>query len=277
MINVIAELGINHQGDMNIMKKLITTAKNCGANYVKGQKREPKDYLSEEQYNMPYDNINSFGNTYGEHKEFLEFSVQEWEELFNFSEDIGIKLFASVFDVTSAKNMNQLGMEIYKIGSGEVTNLELIQEIKSYNKPVIISTGMSSLEEIDAAINIFDQNDDLVIMHTTSCYPCKETDINLRILETLKSRYNFPVGLSGHYVQGSGAVESAAIAIGATWIERHFTLDRTMKGTDHSASLEDGGLKRVIKSIRSVEYAMGNYEKKVLDCELPTRKKVRGY
>ena len=277
MVNIIAELGINHQGDLNIMKKLITTAKDCGANFVKGQKREPKKYLSKKQYNMPYDNVNSFGSTYGEHKENLEFSVQQWEELFTYSEDIGIKIFTSVFDVTSAKNMNKLGMEIFKIGSGEVTNLELLQEIKSYNKPIIISTGMSTLEEIDAAIDIFDQNDDLVLMHTTSCYPCIETDINLRILETIKNRYNFPIGLSGHYVQGSGAIESAAFALGATWFERHFTLDRTMKGTDHAASLEDAGLIRVIKSIRSVENAMGSQEKKVLDCELPTRLKVRGY
>ena len=277
MVNIIAELGINHQGDLNIMKKLITTAKDSGANFVKGQKREPKKYLSKKQYNMPYDNDNSFGSTYGEHKENLEFSVQQWEELFTYSEDIGIKIFTSVFDVTSAKNMNKLGMEIFKIGSGEVTNLELLQEIKSYNKPIIISTGMSTLEEIDAAIDIFDQNDDLVLMHTTSCYPCIETDINLRILETIKNRYNFPIGLSGHYVQGSGAIESAAFALGATWFERHFTLDRTMKGTDHAASLEDAGLIRVIKSIRSVENAMGSQEKKVLDCELPTRLKVRGY
>ena len=277
MVNVIAELGINHQGDMNIMKKLITTAKDCGANFVKGQKREPKEYLSETQYNMPYDNDNSFGSTYGEHKENLEFSVQQWEELFTYSEDIGIKIFTSVFDVTSAKNMNKLGMEIFKIGSGEVTNLELLQEIKSYNKPIIISTGMSTLEEIDAAIDIFDQNDDLTLMHTTSSYPCIETDINLRILETIRNRYNFPIGLSGHYVQGNGAIESAALALGATWFERHFTLDRTMKGTDHAASLEDAGLIRVIKSIRSVENAMGSQEKKVLDCELPTRLKVRGY
>ncbi len=276
MVKVIAELGINHQGNMDLMKELMLTAKNCGTDYVKSQKREPKECLTEDQYNRPYDSIHGFGKTYGEHKENLEFSVLQWKELLTYSQQIGIALFASVFDVTSAQNMRDLGMDMFKIGSGNINDLNLLEEVNSYRKLVLISSGMSTLEELDSAVDVFDSNTDLIIMHCTSAYPCKERDVNLRVLTTLKDRYKLPIGLSGHYVQGNGSIESAAIALGATWIERHFTLDRTMKGTDQASSLEDSGLRRVIKSIRSVENALGSSEKKVLDCELDVRKKVRG-
>lgn len=276
MVNVIAEMGINHQGELAIMKEMMLAAKDCGANYIKGQKREPKECLTEEQYNMPYNSIHGFGKTYGEHKEKLEFSVDQWRQLFDFANEIDIPSFASVFDITSAKNMNKLGMDIFKIGSGNITDLSLLEEVKSYRKLVIISTGMSTLEEIDHAVDVFDNNSDLVIMQCTSAYPCRESNVNLRVLKTLQERYNVPIGLSGHYVQGNGSIESAAVALGATWIERHFTLDRTMKGTDQAASLERAGLRRVIKSIRSVEKALGSPEKRVLECEIPVRSKVRG-
>ena len=276
MVNVVAELGINHQGNINLMKEMMLAAKKCGANYIKGQKREPNECLTEKQYKRPYNSIHGFGKTYGKHKEKLEFSVNQWSELFNFAKEIDIPLFASVFDITSAKNMNKLGMDIFKIGSGNITDLNLLEEVESYRKLTIISTGMSTIEEIDRAVDVFDNNSDLVIMHCTSTYPCRESDINLRVLKTLQERYKGPVGLSGHYVQGNGSIEAAAVALGATWIERHFTLDRTMKGTDQAASLEDAGLSRVIKSIRSVEKALGSPEKRVLECEIPVREKVRG-
>jgi sialic acid synthase SpsE len=134
---------------------------------------------------------------------------------------------------------------------------------------------MSTLEEIDEAVNVL-RGSDLTIMHCTSAYPCKEEDVNLNIITTLKERYSVPVGLSGHYVQGSGAIESAAVALGVTWIERHFTLDRTMKGSDQSSSLEPTGLERVVKSIRSVERAMGHCDKIILECEEPARIKFKG-
>jgi sialic acid synthase len=276
MIKIIAELGINHQGNIDTMKKMMNSAKDCGANFVKSQKREPKECLSAEQYNRPYDSINSFGKTYGEHKEFLEFSIEEWKHLMDYADEIGIKLFASVFDITSAQKINSLGVEMFKVGSGEVVKLELLEEIASYNKLIIMSTGMSTLAEIDAAFEIIKKNE-VVLMQTTSTYPCDEKDVNLRVLKTYLDRYKVPVGLSGHYIQGSGAIEAAAVGMGATWFERHFTLDRTMKGTDQVASLEDSGLTRVIKSVRSAEIALGNSEKSVCDSELQVRKKVRGY
>ena len=274
-VNVIAEIGINHQGNFDLMKEMMIAAKGCGVDYVKSQKREPKVCLTEEQYNKPYDSPHSFGKTYGEHKENLEMTMEQWEELFKFADDIGVKMFMSVFDNVSANKMNELGMDLFKIGSAEVTRLDLLEEVKSFNKPIILSTGMSTIEEIDKAVDVF-KGSDLTLMHCTSAYPCDETDVNLNIIPTLQKRYNIPIGLSGHFRQGNGAIESAAVALGSRWIERHFTLDRTMKGTDQSASLEPTGMMKVIKSIRSIERALGNNEKVVLDCEKPIREKCRG-
>ena len=273
-VNVIAEIGINHQGDFGLMKKMMLAAKECGVDYVKSQKREPKVCLTEEEYNRPYEGPHSFGSTYGEHKENLELSMAEWEDLFLFAKEIGVNIFMSVFDAVSADNMNNLGVELFKIGSAEVTKLPLLEKLKSFGKPIILSTGMSTIEEIDAAVDTL-KGSNLTLMHCTSSYPCKETEVNLNVITTLQHRYDIPVGLSGHYKQGSGAIESAAIALGSRWIERHFTLDRTMKGTDQSSSLEPTGMARVVKSIRSVEKALGSKNKVVLECEQPAREKFR--
>ncbi len=274
-VNVIAEIGINHQGDMNLMKKMILSAKDCGVDYVKSQKREPKLCLTKEQYDKPYDSPNSFGSTYGEHKEALEFSEDEWEELFFFARENNIKLFASVFDEVSADFMNQQGAKLFKIGSAEVGKLDLLDHVKSFGKPIILSTGMSTIEEVDSAVDVL-RGSDLTIMHCTSSYPCKEEDVNLNVITTLRDRYSLPVGLSGHYVQGSGAIECAAMALGVSCVERHFTLDRTMKGSDQSSSLEPAGMQRVVKSIRSVEKALGQSVKSVLECERAARVKFKG-
>jgi len=274
-IKIIAELGINHQGDLDTMKKLMYSAKRCGVDYVKGQKREPKVALTPEQYARPYESLHSFGKTYGEHKEFLEFSKEQWLELFDYADKINVKLFNSVFDPVSADLMNDIGQELFKIGSAEVTRLELLEQVKSFNKPIIISSGMSTIEEIDKAMDVL-KGSDVTLMQCTSSYPSKETEVHLNVLKTYQERYGVPVGLSGHYINGSGAIEAAAVAMGVSWIERHFTLDRTMKGTDQSASLEKIGMKNVVKSVRVVERAMGGFNKQVLKSEIPIREKCRG-
>jgi sialic acid synthase SpsE len=257
------------------MKKMMLAAKKCGVDYIKSQKREPKVCLTDEQYKRPYNSPHSFGKTYGEHKENLEFSIEQWKKLFAYANEIDVKMFMSVFDEVSANKMNEMGMNLFKIGSAEVTKLSLLDHIKSFNKPIIISSGMSTIEEIDEAVKTL-SGTDLTLMHCTSAYPCEETDVNLNVIKTLQDRYGIPVGLSGHYNQGSGAIESAAVALGCRWIERHFTLDRTMKGTDQSASLEEAGMKRVVKSVRSIERALGSHEKRVLESEKPIREKCRG-
>ena len=274
-VNIIAEIGINHQGNFELMKKMMLAAKKCGVDYVKSQKREPRVCLTEEQYNRVYDSPNSFGKTYGEHKENLEFSVEQWEELQKYAEKINVKMFMSVFDEVSADKMNEMGMELFKIGSAEVTKLSLLEQVKCFNKPIIISSGMSTIEEIDTAIDVL-KGSDVTLMQCTSSYPSKETEVHLNVLKTYQDRYNIPVGLSGHYVNGSGAIEAAAVALGAKWIERHFTLDRTMKGTDQSASLEKIGMQNVVKSVRVVERALGGFNKQVLKSEIPIREKCRG-
>jgi len=272
---IVAEIGINHQGSLDLFKQMICKARECGVDAVKGQKREPKECLTPERYNRPYNDAHSFGKTYGEHKEALELSGEMWAEAMALADDLGILLFASVFDITSARLMRDLGAEIIKIGSAEVTKYELLKEVATYKLPVLMSTGMSTLDEIDAAVELFRSNGtDLTLMHCTSSYPCRYEDVHLRVIPMLKARYSLPVGFSGHH--SSVAIDTAAVALGATAVERHFTLDRTMKGTDQAASLEPAGMDKVVKYIRATELALGASEKKVLECEEAVRLKCRG-
>ena len=195
---IIAEIGINHQGSIELFKKMIVEAKRVGADAVKGQKREPKECLTQEQYDRPYDSPHAFGRTYGEHKEALEISRDGWAELLEFADELGITLFASVFDITSARTMRDLGVDMIKIGSAEVTRLDLLEEVASYGLPTFLSTGMSTLEEIDRAVEIL-RKTNLTIMHATSSYPLPLEDLHLRVIRTLAERYRLPVGFSCHY------------------------------------------------------------------------------
>lgn len=273
---IIAEIGCNHQGSLETFKKMILRAKECGVDAVKSQKRCPKEFLTPEQYAAPYNSSHSFAPTYGEHREKLELSQGEWEEAMEFADDMGIPLFASVFDITSARFMRDLGVEILKIGAGQSAKRELLEEVSGYGLPVLLSTGMSTYEEIEQAIEIFKPTGvDLTLMQCTSAYPCPYEDINLRVIPTLIERYGLPVGFSGHHT--SVAIDAAAVALGAVSVERHFTLDRTMKGTDQVLSLEPVGMEKVVKYIRATELALGDPEKHVLEIEKPVRMKHRGY
>ena len=272
---VVAEIGINHQGNLDLFRQMIVRAKECGVDAVKSQKREPKECLTPEQYNRPYDSPHAFGKTYGEHKEALELSREKWQEAMELADDLGIPLFASVFDITSARFMRDLGVELIKIGSAEVTRLDLLEEVAGYGLPILMSTGMSTLDEIDKAVDLLKaRRVDLTLMHTTSCYPCRYEDLHLRVIPTLRERYKVPVGFSGHH--SSVAIDAAAVALGAVAVERHFTLNRTMKGTDQAASLEPVGMEKVVKYIRATELALGSSEKRVQECEVPVRQKCRG-
>jgi sialic acid synthase SpsE len=271
---IIAEMGINHQGNLDLARKLIAGAKSAGADWVKGQKRCIREYLTPEQYDRPYDSPHAFGPTYGLHKEALEFSQDQWRELFQFAEDVGIPIFTSVMDITSARQMRELGMEMFKIGSGELNKWELLKEIRSYGKPILLSTGMSTLEEIRKAVDIL-KGADVTLMHCTSVYPCPSKLLNLRVIPTLIKEFALPVGFSGHH--SSVGEDLAAVALGACVVERHFTIDRTMKGTDQAASLEPTGMNSLVRHVRAVEEALGSAEKVVLPEEVAVRKKVRGY
>lgn len=271
---IVAEIGNNHNGEFEIAKKLIETAEECGANAVKFQKRDISALMTKELKNQPYIKYDSFGNTYGEHRAKLELSEDEWCRLSNFAKKLGIDFYATPFDFRSADFLDKLGVPCFKIGSFDVTNLPLIDYICKKGKPVILSTGMCTWEELDEAVEVIRKNgNDFILLHCVSAYPHDNELSNLRLIWKLKERYQVPVGYSGHEKSGF-VVSLGARMMGACMIERHFTLDRTMRGPDHAASLEPKGLAELVKNVRKLEEAMGDGVKRILDIELPQRMKM---
>jgi sialic acid synthase SpsE len=273
---IIAEIGNNHNGNLDTAIKLIESAKKAGADAVKFQVKNIEKSFAKELLDSPYVNENSFGKTYREHKMALEFSEEQMKQLYDFAAKINIICFSTPFDIDSVDMLERIGNPIYKISSFHVTDLKLIEYVCQTKKPIIISTGMSTIEEIDKAIELIKKHTkDFVIMHCTSCYPTEDKDVNLNIIPTLKNRYNCPVGYSGH--EKGIAISAATVLLGSCAIERHFTLDRTMKGPDHASSVEPVGLNDIVTRSKKFFVSMGKSEKDVLDCELKNRKKFRGY
>ena len=273
---IIAEIGNNHNGNLDTAKELIKTAKEAGADAVKFQVKNIEKSFSKELLDSTYVNENSFGKTYREHKMALEFSEEQMKELYDFASKMNIICFSTPFDIDSVDMLERIGNPIYKISSFHVTDLKLIEYVCQTKKPIIISTGMSTIEEIDKAIELIKKyTKDFVVMHCVSCYPTEDKDINLNVIPTLKNRYNCPVGYSGH--ERGIAITASTVLLGSCAIERHFTLDRTMKGPDHASSVEPIGLNDIVTRSKKMFNAMGISEKNVLDCELKNRKKFRGY
>jgi sialic acid synthase SpsE len=271
---IIAEIGLNHNGKLEIAKKLVDEAVKAQVDAVKFQKRTIDKLLIREWLDKPYGGPNSFGATYGEHRQNLELSDQDWHTIAEYCMEKGIDFFASPWDLESADFLATLPMVAMKVASADVTNLPLVEHIAQKNFPVIMSTGMSSLEEIDEAVSIITRyNEDLILLHCISAYPFDNEYANLNIIHTLQNRYSYPIGYSGH--EKSGIVISlGAVALGACVIERHFTLDHTMKGPDHAASLEPEGMSRLVESIRKLESALGNGQKEILEIEKSSREKL---
>ena len=273
---IIAEIGNNHNGNLDTAMKLIESAKESGADAVKFQVKNIEKSFAKELLDSPYVNENSFGKTYREHKMALEFSEEQMKQLYDFAAKIDIICFSTPFDTDSVDMLERIGNSIYKISSFHVTDLNLIKYVCQTKKPIIISTGMSTIEEIDKAIELIKKyTKDFVIMHCVSCYPTEDEDVNLNVIPTLKNRYNCPVGYSGH--ERGIAITASTVLLGSCAIERHFTLDRTMKGPDHASSVEPIGLNDIVTRSKKIFNAMGTSEKEVLDCELKNRKKFRGY
>ena len=273
---IIAEIGNNHNGNLDTAKKLIETAKEAGADAVKFQVKNIEKSFSKELLDSTYVNENSFGKTYREHKMALEFSEEQMKELYDFASKMSIICFSTPFDIDSVDMLERIGNPIYKISSFHVTDLKLIEYVCQTKKPIIISTGMSTIEEIDKAVELIKKfTKDFIIMHCVSCYPTEDKDVNLNIIPTLKNRYNCPIGYSGH--ERGIAITASTVLLGCCVIERHFTLDRTMKGPDHASSVEPIGLNDIVTRSKKMFSAMGTSEKDVLDCELKNRKKFRGY
>jgi len=273
---IIAEIGNNHNGNVNTAKELIKTAKEAGADAVKFQVKNIEKSFSKELLDSTYVNENSFGKTYREHKMALEFSEEQMKQLYDFAAKIDIICFSTPFDTDSVDMLERIGNPIYKISSFHVTDLKLIEYVCQTKKPIIMSTGMSTIEEIDKAVELIKKyTKDFIIMHCVSCYPTEDEDVNLNVIPTLKNRYNCPVGYSGH--ERGIAITASTVLLGSCAIERHFTLDRTMKGPDHASSVEPIGLNDIAARSKKFFNAMGISEKNVLDCELKNRKKFRGY
>lgn len=259
---VIAEIGHNHQGDVEQCKRLFEAAKRCGADAVKLQKRDNRALFTKAMYDSPYDNRNSYGDSYGAHREFLEFGREEYLELQAYARELGIAFFATAFDFSSADFLNDLDVPAFKIASGDLTNIPLIKHVAAFGKPVIISTGGGTMADAqrayDAAMPI---NRQLCIMQCTADYPPAFEELNLRVIETFRKAFpDIVIGLSSH---DSGiAMALVSYMLGARVVEKHFTLNRAMKGTDHAFSLERPGLRRVVRDLQRAHVALGDGIKK---------------
>ncbi|PID23308.1 N-acetylneuraminate synthase family protein [Sporosarcina sp. P7] len=279
---VIAEIGCNHKGDLEIAKKMISIAAlYCEVDVVKFQKRNNEELLSKEQYNAPHPNPqNSYGSTYGEHREFLEFTKEQHEELKSYCEEVGVTYSTSVWDLTSAKEISLLNPKLIKIPSAMNNHYEMLDWLcNNYEGEIHISTGMSKYEEIEELINFFEskkRNKDLVLYNCTSGYPVPFRDVRLlevkRLIDTYQARVK-SIGFSGHHL--GIAVDIAAFTLGAQWVERHYTLNRNWKGTDHSASLEPDSLKDLVKSLGDVDLALCYKQEEILEIEKEQREKLK--
>ena len=271
---IVAEIGGNHQGDIKTARKLILEASKVGVDAVKFQKKDIETCFPQDLLDSPYTGNNSFGATYREHKQALELSPSQLVGLKCYAESLGLQFFATPFDIKSVEDLEYIGVKFYKVSSFHVTNHKLITKICQTRKPIIMSTGMSTLEEVDRAVDLINKHGNpLALLHCISCYPCNEEDMNLRVIQTLQERYGCPVGYSGHEKNVSTCI--ATVMLGACIIERHFTLDRTMKGTDHAMSVEPQGMEMIVKRSKAFSRALGNPEKKVYACELPALRKNR--
>ena len=267
----IAEIGINHNGSLENVEKLVKECKEAGANAVKFQKRTINEVYTKAELEKPRESV--FGKTNGDLKRGLEFSYEDYDKIDNICKSQNIIWFASCWDEESVNFIDKFEVPCYKIASASLTDKKLLEFTKSKNKPILLSSGMSTLDEIDKAINVLDK-DKLVLMHSTSSYPCKTEELNLNLIKFFKDKYQeIPIGYSGHEVGLSTTL--CAAALGATVIERHVTLDRSMWGSDQSASIEIHGLKNLIRDIRVFEKAAGDGRKKVYETEVPIIKKLR--
>jgi N-acetylneuraminate synthase len=270
---IIAEIGINHNGELYLAKRLLDEAKRTGCDAVKLQKRTPEICVPKDQWEKrretPWGEM-----SYIDYKRRIEFGRADYEEIDAHCKKLGLDWTASCWDIPSVEFIDRFNPPFYKMASASLTDLDLLGAVKRTGKPIMISTGMSTIEEIDAAVEFLGE-EGLMIAHSTSAYPCDPTQLNLNMIPRLQER--FPkaiIGYSGHETGLTTTV--AAVTLGATFVERHFTLDRAMWGTDHAASVEPVGMERLVRDIRTVETGLGDGVKRVYDSELEPRKRLRG-
>jgi len=269
---IIAEIGINHNGSVELAKKMISGAVAAGADCVKFQKRTPEICTPKDQWHLERDT--PWGRMpYIDYRHKVEFGMNEYDEINEFCSKSNVMWTVSCWDEQAVDFMEEFNLPFYKLPSASLTDINLINRIKQTRKPLIISTGMSTPEEIERGIETFGK-ENLMIAHATSTYPCKIEELNLRVIQTYRDKYpDIPIGYSGHEV--GLAPSLAAVTLGAAFIERHITLDRAMWGTDQAASVEIGGFIRLVNNIRDINASLGDGIKKVYDSEIPIRKKLR--
>jgi N-acetylneuraminate synthase len=268
---IVGEVGINHNGDLDIAKELIRVAKEAGMDAVKFQKRTPELCVPKEQRDQmretPWGYI-----TYMEYRQKVEFTPEQYQEIDRYCKEVGIQWFASVWDEPSVDFLEAYNPVCYKIPSASLTDHKLLKHLRSTGRTLILSTGMSTMEQIHRSVDLLDK-DKLLLMHATSAYPCEPEELNLRMIQTLKKEFDLPIGYSGHEV---GLVPSVvAVGLGACSVERHITLDRAMWGSDQAASVEPGGMERLVKYIRVTEKALGDGVKVVYESEKSQMRKLR--
>ncbi|MES2393187.1 MAG: N-acetylneuraminate synthase family protein [Acidobacteriota bacterium] len=267
---IIAEVGINHNGDIDLAKRLISVAVAAGCDAVKFQKRTVEVVYTEKELATP--RPNPFGETNGDLKRGLEFHEEDYAEIASFCKQLKIDWFVSPWDEASVDFIQMFNPPCYKIASASLTDDHLLKHVRSTGKPIIASTGMSTYAEIDHAVEVLGK-ENLILMHTTSTYPAKYEQLNLKAIPSMIERYGIPVGYSGHETGIPTSV--AAAALGACCVERHITMDRAMWGSDQAASLEPNGISRLVRDIRLVEQSMGDGVKRVYEEEIPVMKKLR--
>ncbi len=270
-VYIAAEIGINHNGDMDITKKLIDVAQTSGCDAVKFQKRTPAkcvpDDMKDVKRETPWGIM-----TYLDYRYKIEFGDKEYKDIENYCNSRKIQWFASVWDSDSVDFLEKYNPVCYKIPSACLTDMEILGKVKSTGRPVVLSTGMSTYEEIKESVK-FLGTDNLILLHCTSTYPCKPEELNLRVIETLKKDFDCPIGYSGHEV--GLQTTYAAVTLGACFIERHITLDRAMWGSDQAASVEPSGLIRLVRDVRLIEKALGDGVKKLYESEIKAMKRLR--
>ena len=267
---VVAEIGINHNGDIDLAKKLINVALGAGCDAVKFQKRTIDVVYSPEELAKPRES--PYGNTNGDLKRGLEFEREEYQEIDRYCREVKMDWFASCWDEASVDFIAQFSAPCFKIASASLTDDKLLRHTRALGKPILLSTGMSTIKEVDHAVDVLGKQG-LILLHACSTYPAYYEELNLNVIDVLRDRYGVPVGYSGHETGLASSV--AAAVLGCCVIERHITLDRSMWGSDHAASLEPNGITRLIRDIRLIERSMGDGVKRVLEREQPIIKKLR--
>ena len=271
---VIAEIGHNHQGEIAKCRELFKVAKECGANAVKLQKRDNRTLFTRAMLNQPYTSENAFGATYGEHREFLEFGRDEYLELTAYAKELDITFFSTAFDMRSADFLAELDMPAYKVASADLKNIPLLKHVAAIGKPVIISTGGGTLQDVRRAYEaVMPINRNVAILQCTASYPCEPSRLNLRTIETFRREFpDVVIGFSAH--DNGIAMPIVAYSLGARIVEKHFTLNRAWKGTDHALSLAPDGMRKLVRDLTRAHEAMGDGVKRIFPEEEAPLKKM---